>query len=222
MPTFAWKANSAGQIVGTWTASGSLYHGFVRNSNGSIIAFDVPKEAQIFPQAINTSGQVAGLVWDSVDVLHGFTGTGGGSYRIYNFPSGTQYASAQLNDAGQVTGYDADRNFTAHGYLRDTNGTFTTLNEPGQVLANAINAAGILLVWTVARTAAGKAVSSEGPTRPRPRSNTLAPAGSIAARFRKTSISPAASWVDTRSPPAVAAIPPGTGLSLLESTSWES
>jgi len=47
-----------------------------------------------------------------------------------------------LNDAGQVTGYYADKNFTAHAYLHDTNSTFTTLNEPGQGIANAINASG--------------------------------------------------------------------------------
>jgi len=140
--TYAWKANSAGQIVGTWTASGNVYHGFLRNANGSITKFDVPKEPQTFPQTINTSGQVAGTVWDSAGVLHGFIGTVGGSFTVYNFPSGTQSATARLNDAGQITGYYADKNFNAHGYLRDTNGTFTTLNEPGQVLANAINASG--------------------------------------------------------------------------------
>jgi hypothetical protein len=78
--TYAWKANSAGQIVGTWTGSGNLYHGFLRNTGGSITKFDVPKEAQTFPETINTSGQVAGQVWDSAGVLHGFTGTVGGSY----------------------------------------------------------------------------------------------------------------------------------------------
>jgi hypothetical protein len=142
--TYAWKANSAGQIVGTWTA-GSVYHGFLRNANGSITKFDVPGEAQTFPEAINTSGEVAGTVWDSAGVLHGFIGTVGGRYTTYNFPSGTTYASAHLNDAGQVTGYYADKNFTAHGYLRDTKGTFTTLNEPGQVLANAINQGGSIV-----------------------------------------------------------------------------
>src|SRR6516164_6031813 len=88
--TYAWKANSAGQIVGTWTA-GSVYHGFLRNANGSITKFDVPGEAQTFPEAINTSGEVAGTVWDSAGVLHGFIGTVGGRYTTYNFPSGTTY-----------------------------------------------------------------------------------------------------------------------------------
>ena len=143
--TYPWKANSAGQIVGTWTASGNVYHGFLRNTDGSITKFDVPKEAQTFPEAINTSGQVAGLVWDSSGVLHGFMGNVGGPYTVYNFPSGTQYATAHMNDAGQITGYYADKNFTAHGYLRDTNGTFTTLSEPGQVLANAITQSGYIV-----------------------------------------------------------------------------
>lgn len=142
--TYAWKANSAGQIVGFWTDSASKLHGFLRSATGSITKFDVPGAATTQPEAINTSGQIAGLYTDSSGVLHGFIRTGS-TYTTYNFPAGSVYGSAHINDARQVAGYYVDVNFNSKGYLRDTNGTFTTLSLGGQVSVGDINQGGSIV-----------------------------------------------------------------------------
>jgi len=216
--TYAWKANFAGQIVGTWTDSSSRYHGFLRNANGSITTFDVPKEAQTLPETINTSGQVVGQEWDSAGVLHGFIGIVGGSSTVFNFPSGTTYASAHLNDAGQITGQYADKNFTAHAYLRDTNGTFTTLNEPGQVLANAIDPAGNIVGVNGGKYKGRKDGFFRRPDGTSAKIEYPGAGGISSSTIPETLIPRGSSWEGTNSPPAVAVMPDGTGLLLRGST----
>jgi hypothetical protein len=179
-----------------------------------------PKK-QTFPEAINTSGEVAGIVWDSAGVLHGFIGTVGGPYTVYNFPSGTTTVSSHLNDSGQVAGYYADKNFTAHAYLRDTNGIFTTLNEPGQVLANAINAAGNIIGVDGGKYNGRK----DGFLRKTDGTSTKieypGASGITSSTIPEDINQSGVIMGDTSSPPAAAAIPDGMGSSLLECSNWQ-
>src|SRR5437899_412812 len=65
--------NPSGAIAGYYTDSSDVAHGFLRETNGAIIAFDVPGAgAGVFVWSIAPSGAVTGYFWDANFVIHGF------------------------------------------------------------------------------------------------------------------------------------------------------
>ena len=66
-------------IVGGYTDSTGMLHGFERAANGTFTSFDAPGAAAVFPYvpgtgatAVNASGTVAGVYIDANEVAHGF------------------------------------------------------------------------------------------------------------------------------------------------------
>ncbi len=53
--------NQAGDITGSYTDSGGVQHGFVRNPYGTLTTFDPPEGGQTTATSINDGGEVAGF-----------------------------------------------------------------------------------------------------------------------------------------------------------------
>ena len=66
--TEPWAINSAGVIVGYY---GRPDHGFLRETDGTLVTFDGPLQTGTIPQAINPAGQIAGY-YTGDTVPHGF------------------------------------------------------------------------------------------------------------------------------------------------------
>jgi len=72
--------NPAGAITGWYLDASNVFHGYVRDANGTITTFDVPRAGTspgqgTLPNWINPAGTIVGLSIDSSGVGHGFLRT---------------------------------------------------------------------------------------------------------------------------------------------------
>ncbi len=129
--------DTAGDVVGSYTDTSGLRHGFIRLANGTISAFDAPgagTSQSVFlegtPFLVTDPGgnYLAGLDTDSNELMHGFVGPFGGTASSINVqgaaasllgPSGYMGGTGALavNTSGMVAGAYSDANGTFHGFL---------------------------------------------------------------------------------------------------------
>jgi len=142
--SFAWSINAAGQIAGVYRDASNVYHGFLRNADGSFVApLDAPGAGTGSGQGtigydINAGGEVAGESIDNNGVYHSWVWTRG-TFAVFDAPGagtgsgqGTQPSSVDgLNPAGVLTGNTVDGATAYHGYLRAVDGTITVFDVPG-------------------------------------------------------------------------------------------
>jgi probable HAF family extracellular repeat protein len=127
--------NNLGQIVGI-----SESHGFLLNSDGSLITIDFPGALSTVSYGINNAGQIVGGFQDSTGA-HGFLYSGG-SFTTIDVPGATTGTTVAfgINDASEVVGsfYDGAG---SHGFLY-SGGSFTAIDVPGLAVAFGINDVG--------------------------------------------------------------------------------
>jgi hypothetical protein len=75
--TQGFQINPAGAMVGVYSDSDNVYHGFLRAPDGRISKFDVPgaghKSGQgTVPTVNNNAGTISGMYLDDRNVFHGF------------------------------------------------------------------------------------------------------------------------------------------------------
>jgi len=143
--SFGWSINTAGQLAGVYLDSSSVYHGFVRDADGSFVApLDSPDGGTGTGQGtiadnINPTGEIAGEAIDDNGVYHSFVwvngtftdfdvmgaGTGSGQ--------GTQTATVDgLNPMGALVGTVVNSAGAWQGYVREADGTIMCMvNAPG-------------------------------------------------------------------------------------------
>lgn len=134
--TYTFGIDLAGNVVGYYSDASFNYHGFIRQTNGSIVSFDDPQAVYgTFADAINDAGVVIGAYYDVNQELagqDGFLRTPNGTYITFNAPgdvNGTQPNS--INLLGAITGNYWDENYVSHGFVRDPFGHLTTFDVPG-------------------------------------------------------------------------------------------
>jgi hypothetical protein len=123
-------------ITGWFTDSNNLVHGFLRNPDGTFVAFDPVRSAATYPQGMNQAHTIVGQYSDAQGVLHGFARNGGGKIVSYNAPgsgtgSGQGTTFGAINKSGEILGSYIDSNSALHGFLLTPNGTFTPFDAPG-------------------------------------------------------------------------------------------
>jgi len=69
--TVAYKINTAGQVVGYYTDSGGLLHGFLL-SGGTFTTIDYPGARNTVAAGINDSGQIVGYHFNGPAIVDGF------------------------------------------------------------------------------------------------------------------------------------------------------
>ena len=115
--TIAAGINDAGQIVGGYTDSSGVKHGFLY-SGGTYTTLDDPLGTKgTAAVGINDVGQVVGEYFDSSGMQHGFLYSGG-VYTTIDDALGTEGTEALgINVAGQIVGYYVDSSGMQHGFL---------------------------------------------------------------------------------------------------------
>ncbi len=133
--------NSKGQIAGYYTDASPTRHGFLRETDGTFVTFDVPgagtggsRGTNSF--AISERGDITGYYVDNAGATHGFLRDKNGIITPFDVPGsgtgpGQGTAGGGFTPNGTVMGNYVDANDVSHGFLRDDDGTFTTFDVPG-------------------------------------------------------------------------------------------
>ena len=143
--TFPVSINDKGVVTGYYLDEFLGYghyrsHGFVRNSDGTIVTFDVAGVGPrgTIPTSINNGGFVAGRWTDTSNTLHAFLRNSNGTISVWTAPGagggedqGTFPTVLAPGPTGTYLGYYIDGNSVSRGFLRDANGSFLTFAVPG-------------------------------------------------------------------------------------------
>ncbi len=130
--TVVFGVNNAGQMVGAYTDSEGLLHGFSLIA-GTYTEIDFPNGFSTQATGINNLGQIVGSYVDVSNVVHGFVLTNGVFTSVTDPAFACSTCAAEINDitdTGVMIGAAADANAVIHG-IQDFNGTFTTLDVAG-------------------------------------------------------------------------------------------
>jgi probable HAF family extracellular repeat protein len=132
--------NSAGQVVGTYTA-GSSTLGFLY-SGGTFSTISVPGAVLTSASGIDSAGQIVGFYdLNGNSNYRGFLDTDG-TFSFIDIPGARVTQALGINDAGQIVGTFTD--FSGeHGFLY-VGGAFVTIDVPGAISTSAggVNNAG--------------------------------------------------------------------------------
>ena len=126
--------NKAGTIVGEYTDSSNVTHGW-ELSGTTFSTINVPFQGAIdtYPEGINDSGEVVGG-WDGGSAIGGGFTLINGTYTSITYP-GTGPNSTEVfavNNKGDLGGYYEDSSGIYHGML-DIGGVFSTIDPPGSI-----------------------------------------------------------------------------------------
>jgi uncharacterized membrane protein len=138
--TVAYAISAAGAVVGQYEDAKTIYHGFVREPNGSFSTFSAPGAGTkpgvgqgTYAWDINGYGDTAGIYIDSSSVYHGFLRSRDHHVTTFDPPGSVlTYVCEEtcLSDAG-IAGFYYDKNNVEHAFLREPDGKITEFNAPG-------------------------------------------------------------------------------------------
>jgi len=140
--------NSAGQVTGDYVTADHTGHGFLRETDGTIVTFDAPGAAVgsnlgTWPRAINPTGQIVGYYDDTTTqssgcnghclTRHAFLRQQNGTFITFDVPgagsgSGQGTFPESTNPSGEISGESIDVNGNLHGFLRQRDGTFVVFD----------------------------------------------------------------------------------------------
>jgi uncharacterized membrane protein len=106
-----------------------VYHGYVRDRDGTITTFDVPQAGTnpgqgTLPFNINAPGDVTGPYIDALGVYHGFLRNKRGAITEFDVAGAGKGAGQGTlpisnNPADAISGWYVDANGVAHGFLKN-------------------------------------------------------------------------------------------------------
>jgi probable HAF family extracellular repeat protein len=108
--------NDSGAIVGYYTDSSGVYHGYLLK-NGKYTTLNVPGAADTFATGINTSGSISFYWVNSSSGVYESSVLTGKTYKTVNVPGASDSFALDLNTAGDVTYEWEDSNGAIHGAL---------------------------------------------------------------------------------------------------------
>jgi hypothetical protein len=137
-PQSQFAINPAGTVTGHYIDSNSVFHGFVRDPNGTLTEFDPSGSIFTLPFGINPAGAITGSYEDATIVFHGFVRAPDGTITSFDAPGadttpgdGNGTFPGSLTPNGEIEGVYADAQGVNHGFVRDPNGTFRSIDVPG-------------------------------------------------------------------------------------------
>ena len=157
--TLATGINNSGNVVGSFTDSGGVSHGFIYTAGGhpAFTTVDAPGAAATSLDGINNSNEVFGT-YSASGVTSYFTENtdGSGFTPLSNLPTGTNVTVFAINDSGSLLGTYNDSAGNVHSFVYtsgataeiiDPNAEYLPSVSPGEstgTQASAINNAGVV------------------------------------------------------------------------------
>jgi uncharacterized membrane protein len=114
--SFAAAVNPRGEVVGTYTDSSGVSHGY-ELCHGKFVSNNFPESTFTFDGGINPQGDIVGFYTDTSNVSHSFL-LSHGDYTSFDPPGATFSDAAAINAAGIIVGFYLDSANVAHGYIR--------------------------------------------------------------------------------------------------------
>jgi probable HAF family extracellular repeat protein len=108
--------NDSGEIVGDWTDSAGVTHGFLWTAAHGFTLFDAPQATLTSITAINSIGVTVGYFSDG-KADHGFVLSPEGAVTILNAPHASSTIPSGINARGQVTGLYIGSKFAQKGFI---------------------------------------------------------------------------------------------------------
>ncbi len=127
----------AGPYVTGSDLTTSVWHGFIRATNGTLTSpIDVPGAGSgdkqgTQPSSINSAGEITGAYKDSSNVYHGFIDTGSEFINPIDPPKSAGTLPSSIDAAGDIAGTFEDSTGLMHGFVRTAAGTITVIDAPG-------------------------------------------------------------------------------------------
>jgi hypothetical protein len=115
--TLVTDMNQQGQLIGYYGGADGLEHIFLRQTNGTIVSFDLPNSIWTFASAINSAGQVAGSYLDTSFVYHNFLLDKNGTIYLFDVSGAINSAITDMNAAGHMIGSYTDAGHVVHGFV---------------------------------------------------------------------------------------------------------
>jgi len=119
--------NTSGQIVGFYTDSSMVAHGFV-DTAGTFTDVDYPSATGTEVIGINDAGVMVGAYSDTSGNIHGFIDNGG-TFTSLDYPGASSTIGAGINSSGEIVGVWEDSMSNTYGFI-DNGGVFTSLSFP--------------------------------------------------------------------------------------------
>jgi hypothetical protein len=131
--TYPFAINPEGAITGLYVDASNMYHGFLRDRDGTLTAFDPNGSIFTSPSGINLEGTITGsYCYEGYVVCPGFVRDRDGTFTTFDVPNDANGTNPSgINLEGTITGSYCDVSFDCHGFLRDRHGTITTFDAPG-------------------------------------------------------------------------------------------
>jgi hypothetical protein len=114
--SFASGLNPQGIVVGTYTDSSGVTHGY-ELEHGAFTSNDFPGSLLTFNGGINAEGAIVGFYTDAANVTHSFLRSHG-DYTSFDPPGATYSNAGGINASGVIAGFYLDSANVAHGYIR--------------------------------------------------------------------------------------------------------
>jgi len=121
--TFGSAINDSGAVVGYYTDSSGLYHGFLLKGT-TYTTLDVPTAADTFATGINKSGKIC-FYWLDASGVYESSVYNGKTYTSINVPGASGSYALDLDAAGDVTYEWIDSSGVIHGALRHAKKYYT-------------------------------------------------------------------------------------------------
>jgi hypothetical protein len=114
--SLAGPVNPSGAVVGDYTDSGGVLHGYLRY-HGRFATIDFPGAKFTFAGANNPQGDIVGQYGDPAGVDHAFL-LSNGVFTSFDFPGATLTGAAGINPGGIIVGVYIDADGGFHGFIR--------------------------------------------------------------------------------------------------------
>lgn len=114
----AFSINNSNEISGDYLDSGSITHGFFRDSAGTLsFPIDPPGATATFPFGINDKRIIVGRYTDGAGTDHGFVLKMPNSFVSFDYPGATSTSLNGINNQGLVCGRYDDGSGILHGFI---------------------------------------------------------------------------------------------------------
>jgi hypothetical protein len=130
--TIAFAINSSGQIIGNYEDLQDNWHGFFRDSDGTVNDLFC-NGILALAGSINSAGQITGSYLAPNGVYYGFVGNAHGSCESFDVTGATYTSPSAINDSGDVAGSYLDANYQSHGFVRKRGRPIVTFDPPGSI-----------------------------------------------------------------------------------------
>ena len=120
--TYAYQINATNQIIGSYTDTNGIYHGYTRDNAGNLtFPIDVPGSTGTMLLGNNNSNWGVGSYTDASGVTHGLYFITPDNILTYDYPGATFTALTGINAIGIVCGYYKDAQGVSHGLVAQVN-----------------------------------------------------------------------------------------------------